>query len=142
MKAKNTNKNKTKNKTLLNKKTKRGNKELISEKEEEILVQNTITKDLSVNMKSSNKKYQLVKCLINELDLIPFEFFISVKNIPYIIYIKKDKEYYNPLNQWEEKNIIAFYDIKNEQIKFQIRNPHSDSIKDIKYIFDKKIKEI
>ena len=140
MKAKNTNKNKTKNKTLLNKKTKRGNKELISGKKEEILIPNTITKDLSVNMKSSNKKYQLVKCLINELDLIPFEFFISVKNIPYIIYIKKDKEYYNPLNKYEEKNIIVFYDIKNEQIKFQIRNPHSDSIKDIKYIFDKKNK--
>ena len=93
-------------------------------------------------MKSSNKKYQLVKCLINELDFIPFEFFISIKNIPYIIYIKKDKEYYNPLNKYEEQNIIVFYDIKNEQIKFQIRNPHSDSIKDIKYIFDKKIKEI
>ena len=43
MKAKNTNKNKTKNKTLLNKKTKRGNKELISGKKEEILIPNTIT---------------------------------------------------------------------------------------------------
>ena len=90
-------------------------------------------------MKSSNKKYQLVKCLINELNFISFEFFISIKNIPYIIYIKKDKEYYNPLNQLEEKNIIAFYDIINEQITFKIKNPHSYYIENIKYIFDKKI---
>ena len=72
-------------------------------------------------MKSSNKKYQLVKCLINDLDFISFGFFISIKNIPYIIYIKKGKEYYNPLNQFEEKNIIAFYDIINEQITLNLR---------------------
>ena len=140
MKAKNTNKNNKKNKNLLNKKTKRGNKELISEKEEEILVPNTITKDLSVNMKSANKKYKLVKCLINDLHFVEFEFFYTVNNIPYIIYIKKDKDYYNSLNEFEEKYIILFYDIINEQIIFQIKNPHSDNIEDIKYIFDKKNK--
>ena len=40
----------------------------------------------------------------------------------------------------KKKNIIVFYDIINEQIKFQIKNPHSDSIEDIKYIFDKRNK--
>ena len=140
MKSKNDKKNNSKSKTLLNKKTKRTNKESILEKEgEETLVPKTITKDSLINMKSVNKKYQLVKCLINGLDYVPFEFFQSINNIFYIIYIKKDREY-NSLNKCKEKNIISFYDIIKEQIIFQIKNPHSDSIKDIKYIFDKKNK--
>ena len=142
MKSKNTKKsNNMKNKNLLKQKTKRSKtKSKIKEKEKNAQ-QSSITKDLIINLKSTNKKYKLVKSLINGLDFLPFILFQSINEVFYIIYLKEGKEYYNS-NLNKEKKIISCYDVINEQTVFEIKNAHSDDIIGIKYIFDKKIKEI
>ena len=140
MKSKNTKKsNNMKNKNLLKQKTKRSKtKSKIKEKEKKAQ-QSSITKDLIINLKSTNKKYKLVKSLINGLDFLPFILFQSINEVFYIIYLKEGKEYYNS-NLNKEKKIISCYDVINEQTVFEIKNAHSDDIIGIKYIFDKKNK--
>ena len=142
MKSKNTKRNNSNKKSLLNKKTKRPKKESTSNKKEKVkeqIVQTTVTKDLSISMKSANKKYELVKCLINDLDFVTFILFQSVNKKSYIVYIKVNKGYDSSHN-YQKKQMIACYDIINEQMIFEIKNPHSDDIEDIKHIFDKKNK--
>ena len=144
MKSKNNKRNNSnkKTQTLLNKKTKRPKKESTSNKKEKVkeqIVQTTVTKDLSISMKSANKKYELVKCLIDDLDFLTFILFQSVNKKSYIIYIKVNKGYDSSHN-YQEKKMIACYDIINEQMIFGIKNPHSDDIEDIKHILDKKNK--
>ena len=77
MKSNNPKRNNSTKKTLLKKKTKRPKKE-----EKGKIVQKTVTKDLSINMKSANKKYELVKALINRLDFVEFILFQSVNKKP------------------------------------------------------------
>lgn len=142
MKSKNSKRNNSNKKSLLNKKTKRPKKESTSNKKEKVkeqIVQTTVTKDLSISMKSANKKYELVKCLIDDLDFLTFILFQSVNKKSYIIYIKVNKGYDSSHN-YQEKKMIACYDIINEQMIFGIKNPHSDDIEDIKHILDKKNK--
>ena len=111
---------------ILNNKRKREN----NKNQEENISNNINTKE-NENELSKIKNIHFSKCIvedardygITDLEINLFETFISIDNIPYLIYINKD-------------NKIVFYDLNNNKKKFEIKNAHEEIIAYIRYYLD------
>lgn len=120
------NQNKTEEIKLLNKKTKKPkqkNTNIKNNKEE-----NTCQiMDINIDMKTANQNYKFIKTLIKN-NILKSIIFKAFNDIFYIIYIKY------------ESNSIYYYNLIKEQLICEVKQAHSDTIEDIKYILDKKNK--
>lgn len=110
----------------LKKKTKRENKKetFIKNNNEENACK---IMDLNINMKTHNQNFEFIKTLIKE-KIYDSIIFTSVNDIFYIVYIKY------------ESNIIYCYNLIKGQLICEVKQAHSDNIKYIQYILDKKNK--